>query len=287
MPGGVFNLVTRLRPGRRRGDRRPPRRRHGLVHRLDARRAGASASSPRPDRQEGRARARRQVAERHPRRRRPREGGRQRHPEVLPQQRPDVLRADAHARPARAARRGRADRRGGGRADLHAGRPARRRRRSSGRSSPRSQRERVRGYIEQGDRGGRDAGRRRRRAARGARARLLRAAHRVQRRHARDDDRAARRSSARCWRSCPTRTRRTPCGSPTTRDYGLAGGVWSALRGAREGASRGGSAPARWRSTAAAFNPLAPFGGYKQSGHGRELGPYGIEEFLALKSMQL
>ena len=37
----------------------------------------------------------------------------------------------------------------------------------------------------------------------------------------------------------------------------------------------------------AAFNPLAPFGGYKQSGHGRELGPYGIEEFLTLKSMQL
>ena len=35
------------------------------------------------------------------------------------------------------------------------------------------------------------------------------------------------------------------------------------------------------------FNPLAPFGGYKQSGHGRELGPYGIEEFLTLKSMQL
>jgi acyl-CoA reductase-like NAD-dependent aldehyde dehydrogenase len=37
----------------------------------------------------------------------------------------------------------------------------------------------------------------------------------------------------------------------------------------------------------AAFNPHAPFGGYKQSGHGRELGPYGLEEFLVLKSMQL
>ena len=36
-----------------------------------------------------------------------------------------------------------------------------------------------------------------------------------------------------------------------------------------------------------AFNPLAPFGGYKQSGHGRELGRHGLEEFLVLKSMQL
>jgi aldehyde dehydrogenase (NAD+) len=35
------------------------------------------------------------------------------------------------------------------------------------------------------------------------------------------------------------------------------------------------------------FNPLAPFGGYKQSGHGRELGRHGLEEFLAVKAMQL
>ena len=32
---------------------------------------------------------------------------------------------------------------------------------------------------------------------------------------------------------------------------------------------------------------LAPFGGRKMSGHGRELGPYGIEDFLTLKSLQL
>ena len=36
-----------------------------------------------------------------------------------------------------------------------------------------------------------------------------------------------------------------------------------------------------------AFNPLAPFGGYKQSGNGRELGRYGLEEFLEVKSLQL
>lgn len=34
------------------------------------------------------------------------------------------------------------------------------------------------------------------------------------------------------------------------------------------------------------FNPNAPFGGYKQSGNGREFGRYGIEEFLEVKSIQ-
>ena len=34
------------------------------------------------------------------------------------------------------------------------------------------------------------------------------------------------------------------------------------------------------------FNPSAPFGGYKQSGFGRERGKYGLEEFVETKSMQ-
>jgi acyl-CoA reductase-like NAD-dependent aldehyde dehydrogenase len=69
-------------------------------------------------------------------------------------------------------------------------------------------------------------------------------------------------------------------------EYGLAGGVWS---GDEERAKR---VARRIRTgqveiNGGAFNPLAPFGGYKQSGHGRELGPFGIEEFLQVKSMQL
>jgi acyl-CoA reductase-like NAD-dependent aldehyde dehydrogenase len=32
---------------------------------------------------------------------------------------------------------------------------------------------------------------------------------------------------------------------------------------------------------------MAPFGGYKQSGNGRELGKYGFEEYLEIKSLQL
>jgi aldehyde dehydrogenase (NAD+) len=34
------------------------------------------------------------------------------------------------------------------------------------------------------------------------------------------------------------------------------------------------------------FNPLAPFGGYKQSGNGREYGRFGLEEFLETKAIQ-
>jgi acyl-CoA reductase-like NAD-dependent aldehyde dehydrogenase len=68
--------------------------------------------------------------------------------------------------------------------------------------------------------------------------------------------------------------------------YGLAGGVWS---GDQEHAK---SVARRIRTgqveiNGGAFNPLAPFGGYKQSGYGRELGKYGLEEFLQIKSLQL
>jgi acyl-CoA reductase-like NAD-dependent aldehyde dehydrogenase len=69
-------------------------------------------------------------------------------------------------------------------------------------------------------------------------------------------------------------------------DYGLAGGVWS---GDEERAKR---VARRIRTgqveiNGGAFNPQAPFGGYKQSGHSRELGRFGLEEYLAVKSMQL
>jgi len=69
-------------------------------------------------------------------------------------------------------------------------------------------------------------------------------------------------------------------------EYGLAGGVWS---GDEERAKR---VARRIRTgqveiNGATFNPLAPFGGYKQSGHGRELGRYAVEEYLVPKAMQL
>jgi aldehyde dehydrogenase (NAD+)/betaine-aldehyde dehydrogenase len=68
--------------------------------------------------------------------------------------------------------------------------------------------------------------------------------------------------------------------------YGLAGGVWAADKDRAIAIAR------RMRTgqvevNGGAFNPNAPFGGYKQSGVGREYGDYGFEEFLEIKAMQL
>jgi acyl-CoA reductase-like NAD-dependent aldehyde dehydrogenase len=66
--------------------------------------------------------------------------------------------------------------------------------------------------------------------------------------------------------------------------YGLAGGVWSGDEDRAKRVAR------RLRTgqveiNGGGFNPLVPFGGYKQSGNGRELGKYGLEEYLEVKAM--
>ncbi|MBT3151823.1 aldehyde dehydrogenase family protein [Streptomyces sp. CHD11] len=67
--------------------------------------------------------------------------------------------------------------------------------------------------------------------------------------------------------------------------YGLAGAVWA-------GDEAEAAAFARRMDTGQVdinggrFNPLAPFGGYKQSGVGRELGAHGLTEYLQTKSLQ-
>jgi len=68
--------------------------------------------------------------------------------------------------------------------------------------------------------------------------------------------------------------------------YGLAGGVWSAdVERAKRVARR--IRTGQVDINGGNFNPFAPFGGYKQSGNGRELGRYGLEEYLEVKSLQL
>lgn len=69
--------------------------------------------------------------------------------------------------------------------------------------------------------------------------------------------------------------------------YGLHGAVFSGDRSRAERVAR------RLRTGqvdvcgVGGYNPIAPFGGFKQSGRGRELGRWGLEEFLELKSLQL
>jgi acyl-CoA reductase-like NAD-dependent aldehyde dehydrogenase len=68
--------------------------------------------------------------------------------------------------------------------------------------------------------------------------------------------------------------------------YGLAGAVWAGEKDKAQEVAR------QIRTgmvdvNGGGFNPMAPFGGFKQSGRGREAGKYGLEEFLEIKSMQL
>jgi aldehyde dehydrogenase (NAD+) len=67
--------------------------------------------------------------------------------------------------------------------------------------------------------------------------------------------------------------------------YGLAGAVFSADQ------DRALAVAKRLRTgqvdiNGARYNPVAPFGGYRQSGNGRELGRFGLEEFCDVKSIQ-
>jgi aldehyde dehydrogenase (NAD+) len=67
-------------------------------------------------------------------------------------------------------------------------------------------------------------------------------------------------------------------------EYGLSGGVWSSDPARAEAVAR------RIRTgqihiNGGAFNTDAPFGGYKQSGVGREAGVFGLEEFLEIKTI--
>lgn len=69
-------------------------------------------------------------------------------------------------------------------------------------------------------------------------------------------------------------------------DYGLGGAVWSADEDSGVAFARR-MRTGRVDVNGGAFNPMAPFGGYRRSGNGRELGRYGLEEFLEVKSLQV
>jgi aldehyde dehydrogenase (NAD+) len=68
--------------------------------------------------------------------------------------------------------------------------------------------------------------------------------------------------------------------------YGLSGAVWSAdTASAYEIATRVRTGSVSINGGGGGVNPRAAFGGYKQSGLGREWGEFGLGEYLQTKSI--
>ena len=147
------------------------------------------------------------------------------------------------------------------------------------------QRDRVRGYIETGRRARAPGRRRRPRAADGLEQGYYVRADGARRRAPGRRPSPRRRSSARCWsilpyededdalrhrQRHPVRPGRRACGPDEETAVAFARRMDTGqvdINGGR-------------------FNPLAPFGGYKQSGVGREFGTHGLAEYLQYKSLQ-
>ncbi len=70
-------------------------------------------------------------------------------------------------------------------------------------------------------------------------------------------------------------------------DYGLAGGVFSSNTARAERIARGIRTGTVWINNFHAFGDFCPFGGYKQSGLGRELGESGLKEYTETKRIHV
>ena len=273
LPPGVVNIVT--------GDGRTgaalvehPGRRQDRVHRLDRGRQGDPAPARR-HRQEAHARARRQGREHRLRRLRARpgrRGDRQRHllqpgPRVLRRLAPlragvdlRAARREAEAAPRDAARRRPARQEHRRRRDqlAHAARedPGARRR-PARRRAPRSTSRRA-------------ACRRRATGSRRPSSRTSRRATASRRR----------RSSARCSRVLTFRTPEEAVEKANNTPYGLSAGVWTEKGSRILWMAQQLRAGVVWANTFNRFDPTSPFGGYKESGFGREGGLHGLEPYL-------
>ncbi len=67
--------------------------------------------------------------------------------------------------------------------------------------------------------------------------------------------------------------------------YGLAAGVWTQDITKAHKVAHSVRAGTVWINTYHAFDTAAPFGGFKQSGMGRELGEYGLQQYTEVKTV--
>ena len=273
LPPGVVNIVTGA------GDTGraivvAPRRRQGRLHRLDRRRQGDRPGRRRHE-QEGHPRARRQGRQHRLRRRPARPGHRGHRQRHLLQPGPRVLRRLA---PARAGVRGR---RGDGAPqapDGHAarGRPARQEHRRRCHQLRRAARQDPRALRDRRGRG--------RRALVGRRATCptngywfaptvftgVTQAHRIAREEI-------------FGPVLSVLTFRTPSEAvekANNTPFGLSAGVWTDKGSRILSMANRLRAGVVWANTFNKFDPTSPFGGYKESGYGREGGRHGLEAYL-------
>jgi aldehyde dehydrogenase (NAD+)/betaine-aldehyde dehydrogenase len=71
--------------------------------------------------------------------------------------------------------------------------------------------------------------------------------------------------------------------------YGLTAGIWTKNLDTAFGMAKGIKAGTIWVNAyhSAGLEPLMPYGGFKQSGTGREMGHEGLQEYLETKSIQI
>ena len=272
LPPGVVNIVTGA-GGTGQALVGPPRRRQGGVHRLDRGRQGHRADRRR-DQQAGHARARRQGRQHRLRRRSARPGGRGHRQRHLLQPGPRLLRRLAAAGPGVGGRR---------------------------RAAP--------AQAPDGDAAGRRPARQEHRHRRDQ---LRRAAARIRELSDIGEAEGAERWSAPCdlpshgyW-FAPTiftdvtqahriareeifgpvlsvLTFRTPAeavAKANNTPYGLSAGVWTDKGSRILQIANQLRAGVVWANTFNKFDPASPFGGYKESGYGREGGKHGLEGYL-------
>ena len=170
-----------------------------------------------------------------------------------------------------------------GREDAAAGRPARPHRRGWARIVDETQLDRVLGYIDAGKQEGAELGSAA--AARARNRRLLRRADDLRRRPQRHADRAGGDLRARARDHPLQRRGRGDARSPTTRSTGSPPRSGRATS-TRPTGCRARSAPGRSGSTPStrATSPR-PFGGFKQSGFGRDKSLHALEKYTELKTI--